>query len=455
MTSDSARRFVRRALVLGTLLCVALVISSGARAQAETGKTTAAEAPDDTQASLALVPEAGYEEAVMQMAMRAISNRAGDPYFAPSDTVTREQLAVYLARALWLPDVPALDFADVAAADWGYKDIGAIAGAGIMPGTSPTKFSPDAAVSRQEAAALIVETLRYLAEQKGTDLAAALVVTRTSDSLVATQASDWLAGFQDRDFIAPQYYAAVSVAYRLGLFDEPVDGWLLPKLTITHQELLGMLDRALAKPVVSKTDMPASVPAVTGYPKLSKGAKGSLVELLQQRLNVMTYYCGDPDGSFSSQTRDAVYAFQKYQRLKRTGVIDANVWDTFWAASAPVPVYTGDYGRRVEVDLTRQVMMLIRDNRVVMSVHVSTGKYGTPTGDWRVRTRSHGWRPTSLGPIYSPSYFMARNAIHGYPSVPLYPASHGCVRTPIWIQDEVVDELEMGELVHVFYNKVE
>jgi hypothetical protein len=48
---------------------------------------------------------------------------------------------------------------------------------------------------------------------------------------------------------------------------------------------------------------------------------------------------------------------------------------------------------------------------------------------------------------------MARNAIHGYPSVPTYPASHGCVRTPIWVQDEIVNELEMDELVHVFYNK--
>ena len=34
----------------------------------------------------------------------------------------------------------------------------------------------------------------------------------------------------------------------------------------------------------------------------------------------------------------------------------------------------------MEVDLTRQVLMMIVDNKVVMTIHVSTGKYGTPTG---------------------------------------------------------------------------
>jgi peptidoglycan hydrolase-like protein with peptidoglycan-binding domain len=446
MRLDTVWRATRRAFAFGAGLCVAAGVFAGAQALAETGPATTTAAAADSQLSLAIEPESGYHDAVMQLAMRAISNRGGDPYFAASDIVTREQLAVYIARALWLPDVPALAFGDVGAADWGYKDIGAVADAGIMPGTSATTFSPDAPVSRQEAMAVTIAALKHMAAEKGTDLGV---------SLEGSQASDWLAGFQDRNIIGPQYFAAVAVAYRLGLFDHPAEGWLFPKLGITHQELVGMLDRALVEPLVSKAAVAAVavVPAVDTYPRLSKGSKGSLVLLLQQRLNAMTYYSGTPDGKYSSQTRDAVYAFQKYQRLKRTGVVDATDWDAFWAASAPAPVYTGAGGRRVEVDLTRQVMMLIRDNKVVMTIHVSTGRYGTPTGNWHIRTRSHGWRPTSLGPIYSPAYFMAKNAIHGYPSVPLHPASHGCIRTPIWIEDEIVDELEMDELVHVFYNK--
>ena len=34
-------------------------------------------------------------------------------------------------------------------------------------------------------------------------------------------------------------------------------------------------------------------------------------------------------------------------------------------------------------------------------------------------------------------YFLRGFAIHGYPSVPPYPASHGCVRVPMWIAQQL------------------
>ena len=156
--------------------------------------------------------------------------------------------------------------------------------------------------------------------------------------------------------------------------------------------------------------------------------------LLESRLAALHYPCGTVDGKYDYRTKDAVMAFQKYERFKRTGVVDGAVWQHLLVAQAPTPVLVKS-GRRVEVDLTRQVLMMIVDNQVIMTIHVSTGKFGTPTGTWHIRTLSKGWRMCSLGPIYSPCYFMARNAIHGYPSVPTYPASHGCVRTPIWVQN--------------------
>jgi N-acetylmuramoyl-L-alanine amidase len=400
--------------------------------------------PATTKDTPSTEPEVRHQGAVSQAAIRAVSNRAGDPKVAASDLSTREQLAVYLARVLSLPDTPAAQFGDLTTADWGYKKIGAVVQAGLMAGTSQTEFSPHASVTREQAMASIVATLRYFTEEKGTDLGV---------PLEATGVNDWLGGFQDRKLIDPAYSSAVAVAFRLGLFDAPSEGWLLPKLSMTHEELLGMLERALAEPLLSKTAVPAAVNPVDRYPDLSHGSKSGVVLLLQRRLNSLTYYCGTPDGVFSDHTRDAVYAFQKYQRLKRTGVVDKSVWNALLAAGAPVPVYKGD-GKRVEVDLTRQIMMLIKDNKVVMTVHVSTGLHGTPTGNWHIRTRGRGWHMTTIGEaIYAPAYFMDRNAIHGYPDVPTYPASHNCVRTPIWIQDRVVDQLVMGELVHVFNNK--
>jgi len=436
-----------RLLAPGIGVLIAVALFAGAQAQAATTTTTTA-ATQTAVPSPAIEPEAGYQGAALQLGSMGIIGGAEDPTFAGSAMVTRSQMAVYLARALQLADGQALSFDDVGAAYWGYSEIGAVYDTGLMQGTSPTKFSPYAAVSRQEAMALILAALRYSADDHQAAVA---------ESLTPYEVNTWLAGFQDRNLIDPRYSGSVAMAFSLGLFDMPADGWLLPKLAMTHQELVGILERAFVEPLTAKTSVPVAVgtaTAVAAYPKLSKGSTGALVVLLQQRLNALNYPCGEPDGKYSNHTRDAVYAFEKYERLKRTGYVDEGVWNALFAASAPVPVYHGDSGKRVEVDLTRQIMMLIDNNKVIMTIHVSTGKFGTPTGDWHIRTLSHGWRPTSLGPIYSPSYFMAKNAIHGYPSVPTYPASHNCVRTPIWIQDKIVDQLEMGELVHVFYNKV-
>ncbi len=87
MRFDKVCRVTGRALAFGAGLCLAAGVFAGAQALAETGSTTTTAAAD-TQVSLAIEPESGYQDAVLQLAVRAISNRPGDPYFAPSDAVT-------------------------------------------------------------------------------------------------------------------------------------------------------------------------------------------------------------------------------------------------------------------------------------------------------------------------------------------------------------------------------
>ena len=432
--SPLARRSARRFMLfaLGVALAASLLV--GAEAQA---------APAPSQPSLAIGPEGSYEEAVQALALREIANGPGDPSFAPDDVVTRAEMAVYLARALKLPDCQYGDFIDVEPGDWGFGAIGALHRARLIDGTSLLTFSPGRPVSRQEAAALVVAALRYSVRKQGAEI---------DDSLTPYRINDWLAGFKDRGLIGPDYVCDVAIAYRAGLFDAPSEGWLLPKLSLTHDELAPMLQRAFLERVATRTAYPAAVDPVDAYPKLSRGSSGPLVLLLESRLAALHYPCGTVDGKYDYRTRDAVLAFAKYERLKRTGVVADQTWTHLFAARAPTPVHLKS-GRRIEVDLTRQVLMMIVDNKVIMTLHVSTGKYGTPTGEWHIRTRTKGWRPTSLGPIWSPSYFMAKNAIHGYPSVPTYPASHGCVRTPIWVQNSLIDQIELGIPVDVFYNK--
>jgi len=86
-------------------------------------------------------------------------------------------------------------------------------------------------------------------------------------------------------------------------------------------------------------------------------------------------------------------------------------------------------------------------------VHVSTGKGGgTPTGRGTVGVKQTGWNPTPVGSMYYVSYIMPHIAIHGMPSVPIYPASHGCIRVPMWMAVELFYELPKGTRVDLYYN---
>jgi lipoprotein-anchoring transpeptidase ErfK/SrfK len=86
--------------------------------------------------------------------------------------------------------------------------------------------------------------------------------------------------------------------------------------------------------------------------------------------------------------------------------------------------------------------------RVTRVVHVSTGATGnTPIGRWRVYSKVPGFLPSGM--FYS-SFFIGAFAIHGYPSVPPYPASHGCVRTPMWIAPTLFASNDYGETVYVY-----
>ena len=149
---------------------------------------------------------------------------------------------------------------------------------------------------------------------------------------------------------------------------------------------------------------------------------------LAQRLNAQGYALEKVDDRFSEDDSEAVLAFQKVHGLPRTGLPDARFWDVLAGSSRPTPAYGG--GDHIEVDKTRQVLFLVRGGRVVLISHVSTGATGnTPVGTWHVYRKVIGFDWV----LHYPLYFLRGFAIHGYPDVPAYPASHGCVRIPMWL----------------------
>ena len=104
-------------------------------------------------------------------------------------------------------------------------------------------------------------------------------------------------------------------------------------------------------------------------------------------------------------------------------------------------------GNHIEVDKARQVLFVVRDGKVALVVAVSTGATGnTPLGLWHVYRKVTGFDWV----LYYPNYFLRGFAVHGYPDVPPYPASHGCVRIPMWVATRVYGDIALGTAVYVY-----
>jgi hypothetical protein len=180
-------------------------------------------------------------------------------------------------------------------------------------------------------------------------------------------------------------------------------------------------------------------------PILRIGTKGDAVLFFEKRLRSLHYALPQADSAYGPQTRDAVYAFQKVEGLARDGIVGPHVWRTLLIARTPRAALR--QGSHIEVDKARQVLFEVRRGHVVRIAHVSTGATGnTPAGRWRIYWKSPGYNASGM---YYSMYFLRGFAIHGYASVPPYPASHGCVRTPLWFGPRIYGRWPVGSLVLV------
>jgi peptidoglycan hydrolase-like protein with peptidoglycan-binding domain len=180
-------------------------------------------------------------------------------------------------------------------------------------------------------------------------------------------------------------------------------------------------------------------------PDLGLGSSGPSVMELARRLSAQGYALQGVNGYFGVDDMEAVLAFQKVHDLPRTGRADARLWTMLEHSTRPRALYGGNH---IEVDKTRQVLYLVRDGRVALVVHVSTGATGnTPIGTFHVYRKVAGFDWV----LYYPMYFLRGFAIHGYPEVPAYPASHGCVRIPMWLAPRLFADNGYGTTIIVHY----
>jgi len=214
---------------------------------------------------------------------------------------------------------------------------------------------------------------------------------------------------------------------------------------------------ALIFSVVWGSDLDAS--AKTSVARQQIGVEQRLEA--EKRLWELGYWAGPIDGTFDSASRHALVTFQKIEGRTRTGNLTWTELKALQSATRPRARYEGF--AHIEIDLTRQVLFVIDESGTVSRIlPVSSGneklyvdrgqvhRAHTPTGTFKVLRKINGWRKSSLGLLYYPSYILNGIAVHGSPSVPTYPASHGCIRVPMYAAKELSGLMPVGIEVIVY-----
>jgi hypothetical protein len=187
-------------------------------------------------------------------------------------------------------------------------------------------------------------------------------------------------------------------------------------------------------------------------PILSLGTTSPAVSELARRLAALHYAVPSLASTFSDDLVQSVYAFQKVQGLERTGAVDAAFWTRLEQPRLPRPRYA-EPANHLEIDKTHQVLYVVRGGEISLISPVSTAGiagYYTPEGRFAIYRKVVGYDPSPLGVLLDPMYFVGGYAIHGNPSVPPYPASHGCVRVPNFVIYRLFSSEPYGETVFVY-----
>ncbi len=206
-----------------------------------------------------------------------------------------------------------------------------------------------------------------------------------------------------------------------------------------------------------------SLPNQADVGLMSLGASGAAVVQVQNRLIGMGYWLPGANGAFDNNMQQAIYAFQKANGIARSGMVDGPTQAAFRTATRPSGRSTS--GSVVEIDKTRQILMVVQDGYVRYTFNTSTGSdhpytlngvgYSahTPEGIFSVIRQVDGPDHGPLGVLYRPKYFTWSGiAVHGYTEVPPYPASHGCTR----VSNDAIDWiwanniLPIGQTVWVY-----
>ena len=184
------------------------------------------------------------------------------------------------------------------------------------------------------------------------------------------------------------------------------------------------------------------------FPALREGKCGPAVLGFKKAMRKMGYVAND-GRCFGGKTARGVLAYRKVNDMTRSFRAGKGLVKRVFAGRGGYEVRHPGAGRHVEAPLGKQVLVFAKDDKPYAIYPISSGKSSTPTvtGHFQFIRTEPGYN--SHGMYYS-FYFYGGYAVHGYESVPDYPASHGCIRTFIADQPEIYNRIEFGEDIFIW-----
>jgi L,D-transpeptidase catalytic domain len=195
------------------------------------------------------------------------------------------------------------------------------------------------------------------------------------------------------------------------------------------------------------TPQQALFAAKLGLGVVSPGQKMAIA-LLKQGLRSLGYPAGN--GPYDTgKLQRSILAFRKTNGLARIYTADRHVYGMVFAGRGAFKLRFPTEGKHVEADISRQVLVLADKGKPVATYPTSSGAPATPTvlGHYRFYMKAPG---TNAKGMFMSNYFIRGYAIHGYPSVPTYNASHGCLRVPNADAVSIFNWIRVGDPIWVY-----
>ena len=286
----------------------------------------------------------------------------------------------------------------------------------------------------------------------------------------------------DQDSLTPAVHVSWWAQWRSSLVTLAILGIVIGIVTVSRQ----------SETPIATTTLPATSTTVSGIDitnavltrTLKKGMRGQDVRRVQQRLRDLHFDPGPIDGVYGGDTITAIWAFQalvmKMTRDTITDFVTPILWDSMRGSVVITPRRTETSPTHVEIYLPEQAMVVFKNDEAILITHISSGsnldwceevvidpgeegntgvgritdgacgKSITPGGVYAFYMRKNGLRESQLGTMWNPVYFNYGIAIHGAMQVPKYPASHGCIRIPIFISEYFPAMVQYSDRVFVF-----